>query len=246
MKMLKLIITLFVSLLFFTTKGQELEVLHGMEMFYIKVEEGHSEEARNSINNHNNHWKVRYTHYPFILNNIGVLASYHTVSPLASVLIGTDAEVSLSGKEEALFLSGSPGKTKVHRFGIGLNFKTKLLNNRLLLNSRFVVNNEFSMQTKDPAYHFMGKIGAYDYWYYSYSNPGFQMVPELSLGVQLKIYKWINLNLDYSYLQGFRPFLYSKVDYKIDNSEKASATFYNDGTAHHIMLGISIDLIERE
>ena len=213
--------------------SQNIELLHGIEYNYGKVVRGDKSIARTTLSNKEPHQKFRFSFTPFKEKNITIIGSYHTVFPSVWMKLGNDDEI-----KNGPFIGNGSGKTRIHRFGLGGGYKVFLWKNRIIFNPRVILNYEWAIQRWVPTSR-SNSVGRYDFTMYSYSNPGYQIMPEIDIPLYFRIYKRLYLLLDYSFLWGHRPSMTMEVDYTIDGVPQPQATFVNNGTAHHAMIGLS-------
>lgn len=237
--MKKILLLFFLFSMPFTLHSQSIELLNGYELFYSKIDKGDEKLSHRNIDNRGPHYKLRLGLKPLKNKAIQFVFSYHTVSPYASLLIGTNEELQFTGDGPALYISGGSAKTRVHRIGIGGGYSISILKGKVQFLPRLILNSEISVQTWDTGQVAYGISGRYEYQLYAYSNPGFQIVPEFDVPTFIKIYKGLSLVMDYSFLLGNRPFMYIEADYAIEGVQQPFARFYNDGTAHHLMVGLN-------
>lgn len=240
-------VSVFLKIFFFVSSclsiaelnGQSIEVLYGMEYFYGKWDQGRADLNVTHFTNDDPHIKLRFGLSPLDDDKINFYVSYHQLFPVASIIAGTSEEFNSDFQGSVPWLNGGTGKTMIYRLGIGVGYRFDFWNSRIRTIPKLIINNEIAKETWGPGYGRAGISGRYVYQFYSYSNPGFQMIPEFVVPLCVKLFKGLHLQLEYSFLWGHRPFMYIVAEYEIDGIRQPDSRFYNDGTAHHVMFGLS-------
>ncbi len=238
--MIKNILIILICFIGKACSSQSIEILYGMELYYGKHDLGREDLNVINLNNHDPFIKLRSSFTLLKNKKLGVILSYSSLRSHASLIVGTEDEVdSFDNFGNPLYLNANSSSTQLYRFGLGVSYKLYLWKDILLFNPKVILNNEFAKQTWEPSFGRSGEHGRYTYEYYAYSNPGFQILPEFVIPLNIKVYKGLSIQFEYAFLWGHRPSMYIEAIYKIDGVQQPNSRFYGDGTAHQAMMGLS-------
>jgi hypothetical protein len=237
--MLKILLITFFLQIGVVCSSQSIELLYGMELYYGKHDLGRKDLNTTHIDNHDPHIKLRLGISPFKNKCIKLVISYHKMRSFASAQIGTPDELISKVEGPVPFINGGTSKTDIYRIGFGAAYNLNLWNDRIKFIPKVILHNEIAVETWEPGFGRAGRTGRYEYEFYSYSNPGYQILPEFVIPIYFKIYRGLHLQFEYSFLWGNRPSMYIEARYTIDEITQPDSRFYNDGTAHQAMMGLS-------
>lgn len=210
-----------------------------MELYYGKHDLGRKDLNVINRNNDDPFVKLRFSIIPFKSKKMSLILAYHSLRSTASLIMGSKDEVDTFDENgKALFLNAGPSKTTLYRIGLGVGYLINIWKENLIFEPRIILNNEIAKETWSPGFGRSGENGRYTYEYYSYSNPGFQILPEFVIPLNIKIYKGLSMQFEYSFLWGHRPSMYVEAIYKMDGVQQPNSRFYYDGTAHQGMMGV--------
>ena len=104
-----------------------------------------------------------------------------------------------------------------------------------------ICNIQYSDETWGPGVDAIGMKHIYGYEYFSYSNPGWQIFPELLLKTNYRLFYGVNAIFEVSYLQGHRPHMVLETTYTVNNEFIETAKTSVNSTGWHVMIGVGYD-----
>jgi len=234
----------FIILIFCILKlhGQSIEISRGIDFYYSFVDQGGPNVSDRYLNNSSDpifKVKLAYT----LPQKIRLGVSYCKLDSWAHFELQTKEEW-LSTRNGGLYNAGlflGSSLTDLHWIGLGIGYQFDFWKDRIKLIPNLFIINEIATQTaRGRNSYFYGDNGRYqNVTITRYSNPGFQIIPEFNGTFQLKIYKGLHLQLEFSYFVGHRPSMYIEVDFEIEGVKQPLARNYSNGTGFHGLYGLT-------
>ena len=233
----------FIILIFCILKlhGQSIEISRGIDFYYSFVDQGGPNVSDRYLNNDDPIIKIKLAYT--LPQKIRLGVSYCKLDSWAHFSIRNQDETQrtlLNGETQPGIGVGS-SLTDLHRIGLGIGYQFDFWKDRIKLIPNLFIINEISTQTaRGRNSYFYGDNGRYqNVTITRYSNPGFQIIPEFNGAFQLKIYKGLHLQLEFSYFVGHRPSMYIEVDFEIEGVKQPLARNYSNGTGFHGLYGLT-------
>jgi hypothetical protein len=217
--------------------SQSIEVLNGQEYYYSKVETGGPNISNKYLNNGTPIFKFRFSYA--VNHNITLYSQFYSAKSFAHIEIRTREEDMKWIEGIRPGIGGANSRTRVFRLGLGTAYNAKLMK-IFTISPKFILNLEQAKETYSSGLRSKGDVnGRYNYDTYAGSIPGKQILPEIGISIKVKCIWGISLFSEYSYLQGHRPNQYIEAIFSIDGIEQLKARNINDGTAHHLTVGVA-------
>ncbi len=232
MKSLSTVLLLF--LLLYSGHSQSIDFVYGEIFYKSKLTTGGQDVVSIPSENNERIAKVRVLYQPLPDRGHVFSSSFTSYRLVSDIAIGTEEE-----RRQNLGVGSGDGRTRSYLLGIGYGYEFG--KSRYRFNPQLVCNIEYSQQTWPNGFSGSSSKGRYFADFYGFSNPGWQVVPEILLRNTYRLFWGVNAIVEMSYQRGWRPTMQIDAEYYIDGifAERASSVVNSTGV--NVLFGLSYD-----
>ena len=219
-------------------QSQTIHFDYGTKVYKSKILQGNPEYIHGDIDNRDI-WLIGLGVSPFFDKRHEITAGFHTYRLLAEMGVGNSEDIIHPNQSIRI----GNGSTRSYAYSLGYKFRMPFYRDKLFFNISANLIVEHSVRTWPDGYDTTFFQDEYRLDVYRKSNPGIQLVPQLSAELNYRIYKGFGVKLEYSHLFGNRPNMILEGDYYINDVFQERAISYTDTSGFNLMLGLTYDFI---